>query len=248
MTYSEYHCFSMGTEDPRGRTTAMLVFAEVVASGSFTEAARRLDQVARDEGVVIVGTGVNPGYAMDTLLGVLAHSALAFGLVAVSFLSGIRIDLMAYLFGDILAVTRSDLAAIWGGGALVVALLFWRWQALLTSTLNPDLAIAAGLAPRREQMVLTLTLALVVAMAIKVVGVLLIAALLLIPAASARPFSNTPEGMAGIAAMIGAGSALAGLGASFHWDTPAGPSIVCVAAAAFVLSLVLRGTVGTRSS
>ena len=143
------------------------------------------------------------GYAMDTLLGVLAHSALAFGLIAVSFLSGIRIDLMAYLFGDILAVSRGDLAVIWGGAALVVALVGWRWSALLTATLNEDLAYASGIDPKREQLVLTLALAITVAVAIKVVGVLLIAAMLIIPAAAARPLSRTPEGMALVAAMIG---------------------------------------------
>jgi len=95
------------------------------------------------------------GYAMDTLLGVLAHSAIAFGLVAVSFLSGVRIDLMAYLFGDILAVSRGDLAVIWGGAMLVVVLIGWRWSALLTATLNEDLAYASGINPKREQLALT---------------------------------------------------------------------------------------------
>jgi zinc transport system permease protein len=76
------------------------------------------------------------GYAIDTLLGVLAHSTLAVGLVVVSFLSGIRIDLMAYLFGDILAVSHADLAIIWGGAALVIALISWRWSPLLITTLN----------------------------------------------------------------------------------------------------------------
>ncbi|MEN8935517.1 MAG: metal ABC transporter permease, partial [Planktotalea arctica] len=109
------------------------------------------------------------GYAMDTLLGVMAHSALAVGLVTVSLLQGVRIDLMAYLFGDILAVSRFDLAIIWGGAALVMALLWWRWSALLTATLSADLAYAADINPRREQMVLTIALALVVAVAIKVV-------------------------------------------------------------------------------
>ncbi len=179
------------------------------------------------------------GYAMDTLLGVLAHSALAFGLVAVSFLSGIRIDLMAYLFGDILAVSRTDLAVIWGGAALVVALIAWRWSALLTATLNEDLAHASGLEPKREQLILTLSLAITVAVAIKVVGVLLIAALLIIPAAAARPLSRTPEGMALVAAGIGSVSALVGLRAAYILDTPAGPSIVCVAALIFAaLSIV----------
>ncbi len=179
------------------------------------------------------------GYAMDTLLGVLAHSALAFGLVAVSFLSGMRIDLMAYLFGDILAVSRTDLMVIWGGAALVVALIVWRWSALLTSTLNEELAYASGLDPRRERLILTVSLAITVAVAIKVVGVLLIAAMLIIPAAAARGLARTPEAMAGIAAGIGAISAIVGLQGAYLFDTPAGPSIVCVAALLFAgLNLV----------
>lgn len=178
------------------------------------------------------------GYAMDTLLGVLAHSALAFGLVAVSFLSGIRIDLMAYLFGDILAVSRSDLLVIWGGALLVVALMYWRWSALLTSTLNKDLAYASGIDPEREQLVLTLSLAIVVAVAIKVVGVLLIAALLIIPAAAARPLSSTPERMVFAAAGIGCLASVLGLRAALILDTPAGPSIVCIAALIFALSSI----------
>ncbi|MDF1855751.1 metal ABC transporter permease [Pseudooceanicola sp.] len=181
------------------------------------------------------------GYAMDTLLGVLAHSALAFGLVAVSFLSGIRIDLMAYLFGDILAVSRGDLVVIWGGAALVVGLITWRWSALLTSTLSEELAYADGIDPRREQLVLTLALAVTVAVAIKVVGVLLIAAMLIIPAAAARPLSRTPEEMTVIAAVIGGGAAIVGLRAAYALDTPAGPSIVCVAALIFLVTSVLRG-------
>ncbi|MEM7487599.1 MAG: metal ABC transporter permease [Pseudomonadota bacterium] len=187
------------------------------------------------------------GYAMDTLLGVLAHSALAFGLVAVSFLSGVRIDLMAYLFGDILAVSRSDLLVIWGGAALVVALIVWRWSALLATTLNEELAYAGGLDPRREQLILTLALAITVAVAIKVVGVLLIAAMLIIPAAAARGLARTPEAMAGIAAAIGTVSAVAGLRGAYLFDTPAGPSIVCVAAILFAASNLVgwRGRTGT---
>ncbi len=181
------------------------------------------------------------GYAMDTLLGVLAHSALAFGLVAVSFLSGIRVDLMAYLFGDILAVSQADLAVIWGGAALVVSLIAWRWSPLLTATLNEELAYAGGLDPKREQLVLMLSLAVTVAVAIKVVGVLLIAAMLIIPAAAARCLARTPEAMAMIAAAIGAVSAVAGLRAAYLLDTPAGPSIVCAAAIFFAgFSLIGR--------
>lgn len=180
------------------------------------------------------------GYTMDTVLGVLAHTALAIGLVAVSLLQGVRIDLTAYLFGDILAVSRVDLAVIWGGVVLVLALLWWRWSALLTATLSADLAYAAGINPNRERMVLTIALALVVAVAIKVVGVLLIASLLIIPAAAARVFANTPERMALIAAAIGGFSAVGGLQLAYVYDTPTGPTIVCLAAACFALASTLK--------
>lgn len=179
-------------------------------------------------------------YAMDTLLGVVAHSSLALGLVAVSFMDGVRVDLMSYLFGDILAVSRSDLAMIWLGAAVVCGLVAWRWSALLTATLNPDLATASDIDPKREQLVFTLALAVTVAVAIKVVGVLLITALLVIPAASARPFARTPEVMAAIALVLGAGASLGGLRLSYLYDTPTGPTIVCVLAGAFLLAN-LRG-------
>lgn len=177
------------------------------------------------------------GFAMDTMLGVLAHSALAFGLVAASFLTGIRIDLMAYLFGDILAVMPGDLAVIWTGAVLVAGLIAWRWSALLTATLNPDLARAEGVNPEREQLVLTLALAITVAVAIKVVGALLITAMLIIPAAAARPFSRSPLQMALLAMVLAAGAVIGGVRASYRFDTPTGPTIVCVVAVLFMLSL-----------
>lgn len=181
------------------------------------------------------------GYAIDTLLGVLAHSALAFGLVAASFLQGVRIDLMAYLFGDILAIGKTDLAVIWGFALAVVALIAWRWSALLTATLNPDLAHASGINPKREQLILIVGLALTVAVAIKVCGVLLIGALLIIPAAAARAFSRTPEAMVAFASLIGVTSTALGLMASLRFDTPAGPSIVCAAALIFAASTAIGG-------
>ncbi|KQI67791.1 hypothetical protein AN189_13440 [Loktanella sp. 3ANDIMAR09] len=169
----------------------------------------------------------------DTILGVLAHGALALGLVAVALLPGARIDLEAYLFGDVLTVTRSDLAVIWAGVLVVLALLWWHWSALLLATLNPDLATASGVDPQRENLILTLMLAGVVAVAIKVVGALLITALLVIPAAAARRASNGPERMAAVAASIGVTAALGGIALSLQLDTPTGPSIVCVAVALF---------------
>ena len=180
------------------------------------------------------------GFAADTVLGVLSHGALALGLLAVALVPSARVDLDTYLFGDVLTVSKTDLAVIWGGAAVVVGGLAWRWSRMLTATVSPDLAYAAGIDPRREQLILTLLLAGVVAVSIKVVGALLITALLIIPAAAARNLSRTPEAMAVIAVLCGIIAALGGVGLSFTLNTQAGPSIVCTAAALFLLSLLRR--------
>lgn len=175
-------------------------------------------------------------YAADTMLGVASHGALAVGLVAVSLLAGVRVDLAGYLFGDILAVGRGDLAVIWAGAAAIVFLLIWRWNRLLVATLDADLAAAWGVNAARERAVLTLALALLVAVALKVVGALLITAMLIVPAAAARAIARTPEAMAILAAVLGAVAAIGGLALSWRLDTPTGPSIVVMAIAALVVA------------
>ncbi|MCK8482536.1 metal ABC transporter permease [Aliiroseovarius sp. S2029] len=178
------------------------------------------------------------GQSPDTGLGVLSYSALSAGLVAISFAPGVRVDLSAFLFGDILAVTRGDLVLVWGGALAIAGLIAWRWSRLLLSTLSPDLAAASGINPTREGIVLTLSLAIVVAVSLKVVGALLISALLIIPAAAARLVSSSPVAMAVTAVLIGWGASLAGLWGSLQYDTPAGPSIIVAAA---LIYLVLTG-------
>jgi zinc transport system permease protein len=174
----------------------------------------------------------------DSLLGLLAHSSLALGLVVLAFLSNLRVDLMGFLFGDILAVSKGDLAMIYGGGALVLAFLVCIWRPLFAATVNRELAEAEGLRPDRANLVFMLLMACVIAIAMKIVGVLLITALLIIPAAAARRLAGGPEAMAVFAAALGALAAVAGLFASLEWDTPSGPSIVVAAAALFLLALV----------
>ncbi|MEX2519266.1 MAG: metal ABC transporter permease, partial [Paracoccaceae bacterium] len=190
---------------------------------------------------VAVSTLSGRGLAMDTMLGVAAHGGLAVGLVALSFGAGRAINVEAYLFGEILAVTRADLAVIWAGAALVLGLLFWRWSALLTATVSEEMAFASGFDPRLERLILTLALAVVVAAALKVVGALLITAMLIIPAAAARPFAREPETMAVAAAAIGAISVAIGLRAAWIFDTPAGPSIVAAATAIFLVGALIGG-------
>ena len=174
----------------------------------------------------------------DTLLGLLAHGGLALGLVILSFFPNVRVDLQALLFGDILAVSRADLAVIWIGGALALGVLWRIWRPLLAATVSADLAKVAGMNPDRARLVFGIFLAGVIAAAIKVVGVLLIVALLVIPAATARRFASSPERMAIGAAVAGSLAVAGGLFASANLDTPSGPSIVVVALALFVVTRI----------
>ncbi|SET42437.1 metal ABC transporter permease [Paracoccus homiensis] len=180
------------------------------------------------------------GQAMDTVLGVLAHSALALGLVAISFVPQARVDLNSYLFGDILAVGRGDLVWIWSAAFVVLGLLAWRWQRLVTASVNEELAMAAGIDPRVERLVLSLALALVVALSIRIVGSLLISAMLIIPAAAARPWARTPERMAAIASLVAALAVFGGMASSLYLDSPAGPSIVVAAALFYAAGQAFR--------
>ena len=162
-----------------------------------------------------------PQLAIDTLLGIMAHSALSLGLVVVSLMSNIRVDLMAYLFGDLLAVTPEDLISIAIGVVIVVAILFWQWRNLLSMTISPDLAFVDGVKLQR-------------------VKLLIITSLLIIPAATARRFARTPEQMAGVAVLVGMVAVTGGLTFSAVYDTPAGPSVVLCAALLFILSMMKK--------
>lgn len=171
--------------------------------------------------------------ASDTLLGILAHSTLSIGLVVIAFQDELRVDLMGYLFGDILAVSTTDLLWVWGGGTLVLGLLVRIWRPLLSLTVHEELAQVEGVPVYRIKLVFMLMIALVIAISMKIVGVLLITSMLIIPAAAARRFSHTPERMALSAALVGLLAVTLGLSASWLWDTPAGPSIVVAASLLF---------------
>ncbi|MEP2978055.1 MAG: metal ABC transporter permease [Lentilitoribacter sp.] len=174
----------------------------------------------------------------DALLGLLSHSALAIGLVALAFMTWVRVDLMGFLFGDILAVTPTDIAVVWAGGAIVLFILVLIWRSLFAATVNIELAQAEGMNPERANVIFMLLMAAVIAISMKIVGVLLITALLIIPTAAARRFSSGPEQMAILAALIGCGGVFGGLFGSLEWDTPAGPSIVVAALGLFVISVL----------
>ncbi len=182
----------------------------------------------------------------DALLGILAHAALALGLVVLAFMTWIRMDLMGFLFGDILAVSHWDLAVIWAGGTAVIGVLAYIWNPLFAATVNPDMAEAEGMNPDRANFIFMLLMATVIAISMKIVGVLLITAMLIIPAATARTFATGPEQMAVLAALIGALAVVFGLFGSLEWDTPSGPTIVVAAMVLFILSLTPIASLVTR--
>ena len=176
--------------------------------------------------------------AGDSLLGLLAHSTLAIGLVLIGFLSSIRFDLMGLLFGDILAVTTDDIALVWIGGIIILGILYFIWKSLFSATVNYDLAAAEGMRPEISNLIFTLLLAAVIALSIKMIGALLITGLLLIPAAIARNLSNSPKQMIIVAILAGIASVVLGLFTSLELNTSSGPSIVVVSLALFILSLI----------
>ena len=177
-------------------------------------------------------------FSSDALLGILSHSTLALGLVLVGFMSWVRVDLMALLFGDILAVSVTDIGLIFGCGVVVLAVIFWKWHSLVAATVNVELAQAEGMAPQQSRILLMVCLAVLIAVAMKIVGILLITALLIIPAAAARRLSVSPEQMVIIASVLGIVAVVSGLNLSLAVDTPSGPSIVVSAGLLFLLSLI----------
>ena len=175
--------------------------------------------------------------AGDSLLGLISHSSLAIGLVILGFLSFIRFDIMGVLFGDILSVNTNDILAVWIGGGLILIVLWYIWKPLFASTVNFELAEAEGMRPERVNAIFTILLAALIAISIKMVGVLLITGLLIIPTAMARNLSNNPKQMVILSIIGGLLSVFIGLYASLEINTASGPSIVTVALVLFILSL-----------
>lgn len=197
-------------------------------------------------GALLVMLERQPLLPVDSLLGILSHAALALGLIAAARLSGQRLDLMGYLFGDILAVTRIDLVWIYAGGAVVLGVIALYWRTLVAIAVHKEMAAAEGHDTARAEAALIMLLAFIIAVAMKVVGVLLIVAFLIMPAAAARPFSATPESMVLMAGGIGIVGTVGGLAVSTAWDVAAGPGVVVVLSAFCLASLATAFAVEQR--
>ena len=187
--------------------------------------------------IILLRLQKNTNLAGDALLGLLAHSSLAIGLVVLGFLSFIRFDIMGLLFGDILSVTLSDLLIIWIGGGVIILILTLIWRPLFASTVNYEIAEAEGLSPEKYNILFTILMAGIIAISIKMVGLLLITGMMIIPAAAARNLSNSPKQMVIISVIFGLLSVLIGLYASLEINTPSGPSVITTSLLFFILSL-----------
>ena len=171
--------------------------------------------------------------ATDTLLGILAHSALSIGMVTLSLLEK-SVDLHSYLFGDILAVTTSEIYLIISGSLIVLVFLYHNWSSFVLTTINEKLAKAEGLNILINQLLIMFLMTIVVAVSFRIVGLLLITSLLIIAAATARQLSHSPETMAVLASFLGIIAVILGIYSSLYFDTPSGPSIVVSAVIIFI--------------
>lgn len=176
----------------------------------------------------------------DTLLGIIAHSSLSLGIITISLLDNVRVDLMSYLFGDLLAINFHDVALIASGVIVIGFFLLRFWQKFLSITISPELAQIEGLNVERLRLLLMLLTALTIALSMKFVGALIITSLLIIPAATARRFAHTPEKMVLLAIGFSILAVSTGLLFSAHLDTPAGPSVVLCASLFFLGALFKR--------
>ncbi|URJ85342.1 zinc ABC transporter permease subunit ZnuB [Pasteurella multocida] len=179
-------------------------------------------------------------FSVDTLLGIIAHSCLSLGVVTVGLLQNVRVDLMAYLFGDLLAMNYEDLVVIGIGVVFVLVTLLYFWHPLLSTTVSPELAQVEGVNVQKMRFILMILTALTIALSMKFVGALIITSLLIIPSATARRFAKTPESMVFIAILISMLSISLGLLLSAYYDTAAGPSVVICASLLFLLSLMKK--------
>tara|TARA_B110000444_G_scaffold255236_2_gene289199 strand:+ start:278 stop:1066 length:789 start_codon:yes stop_codon:yes gene_type:complete len=177
--------------------------------------------------------------AQDSILGILSHTSLAVGLVVISLTANNQLDLAAYLFGDLLSIDQQQLLLILIITVLSLLIIAIFWHSLLAVAIHPELAQVDGLPVLRLQLLLSLLIAALVAVAIKIVGVLLITALLIIPASAARQHATSPEMMAILASIYGSTGVCAGITASWFIDIPTGPSIVVCCAMIFTGSILL---------
>lgn len=176
----------------------------------------------------------------DTVIGILFTASMSLGVVLMSFMHGYQPELLTFLFGSILAVDTMDILFIAIATAIILTGLAANARSLVLVSLNEDSARVAGI--RADVVTLLLYFALAVAMVLGVhmLGIILVSALLVIPAATARLLAPSLRAYVLLANIVSVLAVLAGLVISYFYDLPSGATIVLVATALFALSTIFR--------
>jgi zinc transport system permease protein len=188
----------------------------------------------------IAAVGRRGRLAEDTVIGVFFSGSMALGVALFSLRRGYQQDLFGYLFGNVLAISGTELAALAAAGGLVVACLAVAFRPLLLVAFDEEVARAYGHRVGLLNTGLLVLLAVTVVIGVRLVGVILIEALLVVPAATAALWADHWRTQILLAIILGAGAGLAGLTLAYAFDLAAGAAIVLVAVAAFFVSLLAR--------
>lgn len=201
--------------------------------------------------VAAVGTALAIGFVsrrgflrMDTAIGVLFAGTFALGVFLFSLIDGYVADLFSFLFGNVLAISASDLVALVVLGSLVLGAVVVLWKELLYATFDPLGAQASGIRVGLLEYVFLTIVALAIVVSLQAVGIILVVAMLVTPAAAAQLLTSRFAAMMRIAVVIGVGSAVTGLYLSYWLDVASGATIVLVETALFFLALVLGPSTG----
>lgn len=188
----------------------------------------------------IVGIRYRSNLHIDTLLGVFFPAAMALGVILVQLTPGYQADLIALLFGDILTVSAGDVGISLALGAIVAIVLVWGGKRFISITFDEALAKTEGIPVVAYELLFLLLVAAVIALAIKFVGIILVTALFVIPAASAQNLAGSLAGLFGISVVISLLAVIGGMFLSAAASLPSGPTIVLVAAGIFAISFFAR--------
>ena len=175
----------------------------------------------------------------DTIMALLLSGSVAFGIVVISLLKGFRGELHRYLFGDILSVGPQEVWLAFAVSVVVAAAVAVRLNALTLLTASEDLAHVSGIPVRRLNYAFVLVLTVVVALSIRLLGIILVTSLLVIPPAAARNIARNLRQQIVLAVVAGALGGGGGVTLSYRFDLPCGPSIVLTSVALFLATLAV---------
>ena len=194
---------------------------------------------------VVIGRIARRGLiGADAAIGVVTTASFALGLALLNRYGQAKKSIEAVLFGSVLGVGRSDIVAIALVTLLAVVLVVLLYRRFLFTTFDPDVAVVSGVRTAFYEALLMAMLSLTVLVTMRVIGTLLISALLVIPASVARMLTNSFARMLWIAPVVGAASAFVGMFASYHLDTSASASIILVGTACFITVYAVTGVRG----